>query len=155
MRARMAARRPQREPSKTARRVTATTRLQVGMPVQFERSKYFIHSARVVSLETNGQIKIGLEGYDDAFDEVVPRSKLWVEPSELKAAARDGDSKTVVPAVAGTRTWTDASGKFKVEAELISFEDGIVRLRRKDGKELSMPLEKLSDEDQQLLENSE
>ena len=33
-----------------------------------------------------------------------------------------------------TRTWMDATGVFSVEAELVAFADGKVRLKRKDGK---------------------
>lgn len=50
---------------------------------------------------------------------------------------------------AGNRTWTDASGKFKVEAELIkvSGEDLIIR-RVDDGREITLPITKLSPADQ-------
>jgi hypothetical protein len=50
--------------------------------------------------------------------------------------------------VAQARTWTDKTGRFKVEAELIEVKDGMVRLQKTDGKKLSVPLEKLSEADQ-------
>ena len=49
----------------------------------------------------------------------------------------------------GFRTWTDATGKFNVEARLVGFASGAVSLRKKDGKQpLSIPLKRLSAPDQ-------
>ncbi len=56
-----------------------------------------------------------------------------------------------VPA-ALAREWTDASGVFSVEAELLDFKDGKVRLKKANGKILTLPLEKLSQEDQEFVE---
>ena len=52
---------------------------------------------------------------------------------------------------AKARTWTDATGQYKIEAELIDFENGQVQLRRADGKVINMPLEKLSVDDQLIV----
>ena len=49
------------------------------------------------------------------------------------------------------RKWTDSSGKHTIEAELVDVVDGTVRLKRADGKVISLPLEKLSAADQQFL----
>lgn len=49
------------------------------------------------------------------------------------------------------RTWTDTTGKFKVEAAFVKLEDGKVELKRKDnGKTLSLAIEKLSKTDAEL-----
>ena len=59
---------------------------------------------------------------------------------------------TIAAAVlAEERTWTDKTGKFKVSAELVEVQDGKALLRRADGKEISVPLERLSDADQQFV----
>ncbi len=50
------------------------------------------------------------------------------------------------------REWTDSSGTFTVEAELLDFKDGKVRLKKANGKILTLPLEKLSQEDQEFVE---
>ena len=50
------------------------------------------------------------------------------------------------------RTWTDSTGKFKVEAEFLGLTDGQVKLRRKDGREVTLPLTRLSSADQQVAE---
>ncbi len=52
----------------------------------------------------------------------------------------------------GVRTWTDATGKYRVEAELIDFTDGVVRLQKEDEQVIALPLEKLSPADQRFLE---
>ena len=60
-------------------------------------------------------------------------------------------SKPAAP-VAEYRVWTDDTGTFKVEAELISFEFDLVQLRRRsDGKMMSLRIEKLSAEDQKAV----
>lgn len=42
------------------------------------------------------------------------------------------------------RTWTDPSGKYKIEAEFIGVEDGVVKLRKTDGGIVSVPIDRLS-----------
>lgn len=49
------------------------------------------------------------------------------------------------------RTWSDASGKFKVEATFLRVEDGKVVLRRADGKEITVPVDRLSEPDREYL----
>ena len=52
-----------------------------------------------------------------------------------------------------TRTWTDTSGSFSVEAELVDILDGKVRLKKKDGRDITVPLAKLSEADQQFVKS--
>jgi len=47
-------------------------------------------------------------------------------------------------------TWTDSTGKYKTDAEFVSLDDGVVTLRKKNGKEVELALERLSEEDQLL-----
>lgn len=49
------------------------------------------------------------------------------------------------------RTWSDASGKFKTEARYKSIAFGKVTLIKADGKEVTVPIEKLSGDDQLYL----
>lgn len=51
----------------------------------------------------------------------------------------------------GQRTWSDTTGSFKVEARVARLHDGAVVLRRADGKEITVPLEKLSSSDRTVL----
>ncbi len=53
------------------------------------------------------------------------------------------------PAVDGwleSSAWTDATGKFKVEATFVRIDQQNVILKRSDGKEISVPLSKLNEE---------
>lgn len=49
------------------------------------------------------------------------------------------------------RTWTDSTGKFKIEGKLVSHTDGKVKLERADGRSVEIPFDKLSDQDQKFL----
>lgn len=49
------------------------------------------------------------------------------------------------------RTWTDVTGNFKVDAELVKVTSNVVQLRKANGKVVSLPLSKLSVADQQFL----
>lgn len=60
-----------------------------------------------------------------------------------------GDAWTV------DRTWTDVSGKFTVTAELVAVRDGKVVLGRQDGKQITVPLVQLSEEDKRFLKQKE
>ena len=56
---------------------------------------------------------------------------------------------------AKTRTWTDKTGKFKVQAELVEGGNGVAKLQRKDGSIIEVPLEKLSKADQRWIEKNQ
>lgn len=49
------------------------------------------------------------------------------------------------------RTWTDISGEHQVKAQLIGVQDGVAKLKTPEGKSLSVPIAKLSQQDQLLL----
>jgi len=42
------------------------------------------------------------------------------------------------------RTWTDNTGKYRIEAEFVDFADGTVTLRKTNGKTITLPVERLS-----------
>jgi hypothetical protein len=50
------------------------------------------------------------------------------------------------------RIWTDTTGEFKIEATYLGLADGKVKLKKADGKEIAVPLDKLSKDDQQLVQ---
>ncbi len=53
---------------------------------------------------------------------------------------------------AETRTWNDSSGLFSVEASLVGIDGKKVKLKKADGKVVSLPLSKLSEEDQKYID---
>jgi hypothetical protein len=56
---------------------------------------------------------------------------------------------------ADTRTWSDASGKFKIQASFVSNENGTITLKKSDGTELEIELKKLSAADQKFVADLE
>jgi hypothetical protein len=49
------------------------------------------------------------------------------------------------------RVWADSTGQHKIEAEFVEVAEGKVTLRKKDGSLAVLPLERLSEEDQDFL----
>lgn len=49
------------------------------------------------------------------------------------------------------RTWRDSAGKFEIRAAFVKVEQGKVTLRREDGRELNVPVEKLSEADRRYV----
>lgn len=72
---------------------------------------------------------------------VVASAGAWSVRDSIFAQQAD-ESKLEV------RQWSDASGKFKIDAAFLEFKDNKVRLLRADGSETSIQLTKLSKEDQ-------
>ncbi len=49
------------------------------------------------------------------------------------------------------RRWSDATGKYSVEATFVELRDGNVRIRRKSGRVISVPIDRLSKADQRYV----
>lgn len=49
------------------------------------------------------------------------------------------------------RTWTDSSGQFQIEAELVEVKDGQVTLKKADGSTVILPIDKLSKADRDFV----
>ena len=71
----------------------------------------------------------------------------------LKVEPKKPMPKPIEPAkpMYGEREWTSADGKFTVEATFIESEDGKVKLRLADKREIEVDVESLSEEDQAYL----
>lgn len=50
-----------------------------------------------------------------------------------------------------SRKWSDAGGTYSVVAEFVELKDGVVRLRREDGRIARIPLDRLSEADQRYV----
>lgn len=68
-----------------------------------------------------------------------------------RAKAKEEREKTIE--AAKWKTWTDASGEHKIEAKFNGLLSGTVKLTKRDGSTVKVPLEKLSDEDKAWIEN--
>jgi hypothetical protein len=67
-----------------------------------------------------------------------------------KAKLAELGAEAPASAIKGNRTWTDATGSFKVEAELVRVVDGKVELRKPDGTVIAVPLDRLSTADRAI-----
>jgi outer membrane protein assembly factor BamB len=65
-------------------------------------------------------------------------------------AGRSGPA-AAKPAAQQLRTWTDNSGVHKIRAALVSIDEGQVQLKKGDGTVITVPVDRLSEADQQWL----
>ena len=141
--------------------VESTTPLFVGQIVQAQRARRgtFWRPARIKKLLPDGRVELafltwGEERKNDS--EVVGRRSIQLAPPELEQPERPRSmpvrrsTVTTSPSsdMNNTRLWTDATGRFKVEAAFVKVDGGKVHLKRTDGKTLVIPVDKLSKEDQ-------
>src|SRR4249919_560298 len=61
----------------------------------------------------------------------------------------------LIPNVAFARVWTDSTGKYSIEADLIAFNDATVVLQRADHQLGQVPIDKLSQADRDYLKGKE
>src|SRR3954447_1542342 len=61
----------------------------------------------------------------------------------------------LIPSVATARVWTDSTGKYSIEANLIAFNDSTVVLERPDHQLGQVPIDKLSQADRDYLKSKE
>jgi hypothetical protein len=125
--------------------VTASTPLYPGQVVQARYSPSFWFAAEVLEALADGQVMVRLRG-GSRRDMSLPRSQIQLAPAEV-------DQPNQPASLADTdkpRTWTDSTGKHKIEALFLGIENNAVKLHRTDGKELSVPLDRLSKADQEL-----
>ncbi len=131
--------------------VTDTTKLFVGQILQVKQ--HFWYPAIVEELLPDGTVKVARRIRDRQLPStVVPRSQLQLAPPELTQPAKPVESSTLV---AESRTWTDVSGRFKLDAVFVGLDEGKVSLRGKDGRVIVVPLAKLCQADQAIIQQSQ
>ena len=54
-------------------------------------------------------------------------------------------------AAAQERKWTSSNGKFSITGEFVGQQDGVVKIKRSNGKTIPVEIKKLSDKDQEYL----
>jgi len=81
------------------------------------------------------------------FDGLIHRSQLIIRRLDIKKLRAKNAKQD-------RREWTDATGKFKVEAKLTARTATHVTLFKDDGKEIKLAIEKLSSADQQWLKEN-
>lgn len=100
---------------------------------------------KVLSITRTGrQIRVRVEGTGQTLNYTSDRFR------ELPAdKPKDGDAAPT----GDFRIWIDITGKFRIEAKFVAIENNAVKLVRKDGTSLNVPLAKLSEADREFAKN--
>ncbi len=101
----------------------------------------------VLKDSTEETVPIHWDDRPPAFDGLIHRSQLIIRKTDLKKLR----SKA---AKLEKRTWTDVTGKFSVDAKISSRTATHVTLVKEDGKEVKLPIDKLSSADQKWLKDN-
>jgi len=114
--------------------------------------RYTVNSADILELHDDGQVRVHRRGWStSAWDKTVTRDLIQLAPEQLfqpywmPTEAVDDD----------LRQWADATGTHKIEAVYLGAAEGLVHLRRKDGREIQVPLQSLSETDQQYVQEKQ
>ena len=94
-------------------------------------------------------------------EEKMVKEAVKASKNEAKAAerskkeskhGRSSSASKSKPDMAKTRTWTDRSGTFKVEAQFIGLKDGKIHLHKLNGVKIAVPVVKMAIEDLEYVE---
>ncbi|WP_186775978.1 SHD1 domain-containing protein [Rubripirellula reticaptiva] len=145
----------------TGLRVQSTRQLFGGQIIQAQNHGSFWYPAEVMELLPRNRVLAKMRG-GSREEIVLDLTKIQLAPDLVDQPARPSRSSrspssrsTPSPFEPETDTesedhpWTDVTGKHKIEAEFIEISGDSVKLKRVDGKEIIVPLEKLSQSDQQ------
>lgn len=95
------------------------------------------HPAVVLGTNKYGAVLVEFEFAGRAMQQALRRD-------QVRASAQ-------AAAVPKMRFWSDATGKFRVRAALVDRDGASVKLRKEDGSEVSVPLDRLSANDQEYV----
>jgi hypothetical protein len=146
-----------------SRPLARVTELRVGMEIWVQGTFDDWRRGNVVGVD-GLRAMVHIYGWDHDTDELVAIPRIRVatnveQPKERPAAGTNpfADKPAAAaanpfedPVPAKKRTWTDSTGKFKIEAEFVKLAAGNVTLKRNDGSEISLPLDLLAAPDQAI-----
>ena len=165
----------------TGAAVTARTPLPKGLIVAVNEHGPWYKAAKIVSKHKDGEVEVEFVGFnrvktihyskirlappevDQPFVSKRMLAKLGLDENSYDDGADDddssgmdedeGDSEPDAKSDSGYRTWTDSTGTFAIVAKYVD-NDGknIKLLRKKDGKEIEVPISRLSDADRKVAE---
>ncbi len=146
----------------TGRKVSASTNLYPGMIIQVrDRSRW--RAAEVVEPLSSGRVEIDVRG-PFPKRQVVERNDIQLAPEEfpqpeppkglaaMATQARGTSTQAGTGPMTPLRSWSDTTGQFTVEAQLMLISGEELVLRRDDGKLLTVPRAKMSPTDQAFVE---
>lgn len=89
----------------------------------------------------DGTLTVRWDAYGPAFDCRMSHKELIIKKHQLRNTSQKP-----------RRTWTDSTGRFKVQAELLGIDGNTVKLRTEAGKEVALPIKRLSKADRDYLD---
>ncbi len=104
--------------------------------------------AKILSLKPGGGARVSYDGWSSVSDEDVTADRIRLLPGSKPVAP---DKPAPEKPATEVRTWSDATGKFKIEAQFVKLEGDQVELVRTDSKTVKLPLAKLSTADQEYV----
>lgn len=149
----------------TGLKVDSSTKLYIGQIIQVREHGRWV-AAEIAELMDSGDVAIIYRGWGSNRRGTFRRADIQLAPPEVDqrlpaardtlAVAPDATAPEQAPQVSSvtivttikSRSWSDVSGTFRVEALYLGIQGDQVLLRRKDGKEVSVPLARLSADDQ-------
>ncbi len=150
----------------TGLKVDSSTKLYVGQIIQVHEHRRWI-AAEIAELLDSGDVAIIYRGWGNNRRGTFRRADIQLAPPEVDqprltateisafapaaAATEHSQQVSTVSDAAPTvksRSWSDVSGTFRVEATYLGKQGDQVLLRRNDGKEVAVPLARLSADDQ-------
>ena len=103
-----------------------------------------------LSENEDGSLHVHWDEYSDAWDCDMTRDQLIIQDKTARKLKRkqgaSGDDLTRV-----LRTWTDVTGKYKIEARFLKRTKDELTIKTDAGREITMPIEKLIESDRELL----
>jgi hypothetical protein len=138
--------------------VASAADLWIGQIVQVREHGSQWWPAEIADLLADGQAIIRYRGWGNHRTATLTVNNIQFAPQAVQQAQPPASKATPAPAkdtkVAAeptARTWADVSGSFKVEAVYLGISNDQVTLRRADGREISVPLSRLSLDDRKYI----
>jgi hypothetical protein len=128
--------------------VLSTTPLYVGQIVQIQENGSFWFAAEIRELLPDGRVVAKYQGWGGNRTATLARRKIQLAPADLPQPHKP---ETANVPQHESRVWSDTTGGFKVDAVFMEVDKDKVKLKRADGKEVSVPIARLSSIDQEYI----
>lgn len=128
--------------------VLSTTPLYVGQIVQIQEIGSFWFAAEIRELLPDGRVLVKYQGWGGNRTATLARRNIQLAPADLPQPHKP---TTANAPQHESRLWSDATGGFKVDAVFTGIDNDKVKLKRADGKEVSVPIARLSSIDQEYI----
>lgn len=119
--------------------------------VQTKRGK--VVTVKYVALENLENMTIERIRAHKRFEEPTKPAKSTAKPADpvVNAKSADAPAPQNLPEAPPTRVWTSSSGT-QVDAALIGREGDVVQLKRTDGLEIKVPIDRLTEADRRIIQ---